>query len=135
LICLTSKQRLVSGEDMPPHLFRYFPYVPAGRTINIGELEKELRTRNITFEPTLKVMKKCELLKKDEVCRCEEAVNVNLTSRGIEFQGLKMQAKIQLMRQDITEKEDNMNGEYDIDTVKYFKLLSPDVDKTIFEDK
>jgi hypothetical protein len=94
------------GEDMLPRLLGYFPYVPVGRTINIGELEKELRTRNVTFEPTLKVTKKCELLKKDELCRCEEAVNADLTSRGFKFQGLKMPAKLQLVRQDITEKED-----------------------------
>jgi hypothetical protein len=28
------------GKDMPPRLLGYFPYVPVGRTINIGELEK-----------------------------------------------------------------------------------------------
>jgi hypothetical protein len=83
----------------------------------------------------LKVTKKCELLKKDEVRRCEEAVNADLTSPGYEFQGLKMPAKLQLVRQDITEKEDSTDGEYEIDTAKYFKLLSPDVDKTIFEDE
>jgi hypothetical protein len=48
---------------------------------------------------------------------------------------LKLPAKLQLIRQDVTEKEDSMNGEYDIDTAKYSKLLSPDVDKTIFEDE
>jgi hypothetical protein len=67
----------------------------------------------------------------DELRHCEEAVNADLTSRGYEFQGLKMPSKLQLMRQDITEKE----GEYKIDTAKYFKLLSPDADKTIFEDE
>jgi hypothetical protein len=46
-----------------------------------------------------------------------------------------MPAKLQLVRQDITEKEDSTNGEYEIDTAKYFKLLLPDVDKTIFEDE
>jgi hypothetical protein len=123
------------GEDMPPRLLGYFPYVPVGRTINIGELKKELRTRNVTFEPTFKITKKCELLKKDEFRRCEEAVKADLTSRGYEFQGLKMTAKLQLVRQDIAEKEDSTNGEYEIDTAKSFKLLSPDVDKTIFEDE
>jgi hypothetical protein len=123
------------GEDMPPRLLGYFPYVPVGRTINIGELEKKSRTPNVTFEPTLKVTKKCKLLEKDELRRCEEAVNADLTSRGYEFQGLKMPAKLQLVRQDITEKEDSTNGEYEIDTAKYFKLLWPDVNKTIFEDE
>ncbi len=40
----------------------------------------------------------------------------------------------QLLRQDITEKEESTNGEYDIDIAKYFKLLSPDVNETIFEE-
>jgi hypothetical protein len=34
--------------------------------------EKELRTRNITFEPTLKVTKKCYLWKKGKAHRLEE---------------------------------------------------------------
>jgi hypothetical protein len=109
--------------------------VPVGRTINISELEKELRTRNVTLEPTLKVTKKCELLKKDEVRRVEEQVDANLTARGYQFHGLKLPAKLQLIRQDVTEKEDSTNGEYDKDTAKYFKLLLPDADKTIFEDE
>jgi hypothetical protein len=111
------------GEDMPPRLLGYFPYVPVGRTMNIGELEKELRARNVTFEPTLKVTKKCDLLKLDEVRRREEELDADLTARGYEFQGLKMPAKLQLVRQDIMEKEDSTNGEYEVDTTKYFKLL------------
>jgi hypothetical protein len=38
------------GEDMTPRLLGYcFPCVPVGRTINIDELEKELRTHNVTL--------------------------------------------------------------------------------------
>jgi hypothetical protein len=123
------------GEDMPPRLLGYFPYVPFGRTANIGELEKELNARNVTFEPTLKVTKKCDLLKKNEVQRFEEQIDAGLTLRGYVFVGLKLAAKLQLLRQDITEKEESTNGEYDIDIAKYFKLLSPDVDETIFEEQ
>jgi hypothetical protein len=48
---------------------------------------------------------------------------------------LKLQAKLQLLRQDITEKEETTNGEYEVDLSRYFKLLSPDVDETIFEEE
>jgi hypothetical protein len=120
---------------MSPCLLGYFPHVPVGRTINISELEKEMRTRNVTFEPTLKVTKKYELLKKVEVCRVKEQVDANLTAGGYQFHGLKLPAKLQLIQQDVTEREDSTNGEYDIDMAKYFELLSPDVVKTIFEDE
>jgi hypothetical protein len=123
------------GKYMPLHLLGYFPYVPVRRTVNIGKLEKELRTRNVTFEPTMNVTKKCDLLKKDEVQRFKKQVDANLTSHGYQFDGLKLPAKLQLLRQDITEKKENMNGEYNIDITKYFKLLLPDVDKTIFEEE
>jgi hypothetical protein len=85
------------GEDMPPCLLGYFPYVPVGRTINISELEKELRTRNVTFEPTLKVTKKCKMLKKDGVRRVEEQIDANLTAQGYQFHGLKLPAILQLI--------------------------------------
>jgi hypothetical protein len=71
---LNVRQRKRS-KDMLPRLLGYFPYVPFGRTANIGELEKELRTRNIIFEPTLKVTKKCDLLKKNKVQRFKEQAN------------------------------------------------------------
>ncbi len=54
---------------------------------------------------------------------------------GHQFHGLKLPAKLQLLRQDITEKEETTNGEYDVDITRYFKLLSSDVDETIFEDE
>jgi hypothetical protein len=121
------------GEDMPHHLLGHFPYVPVGRTMNIGELKKELRTGNVTFEPTLKLTKKCELLKKDELCRCEEAVKADLTSRGYKLQGLKMPSKLQLVRQDITEKEDSTNGKYEIDTSKQWPQGNQRRNKSPFE--
>jgi hypothetical protein len=40
-----------------------------------------------------------------------------------------------LIRQDIMEKEETTNGEYEVDMTKYFKLLSSDVDETIFEEE
>ena len=123
------------GEDMPPRLLGYFPYVPVGRTINTSELEKELRTRNVAFELTSKVTKKCDLLKKDEARRKEEQVDADLTARGYQFHSLKLAAKLQLLRQDIMEKEETTDGEYEVDMTRYFKLLSPDVDETIFEEE
>jgi hypothetical protein len=78
------------GKDMPPRLLGYFPYVPFGRTINMSELDKELTTRNVTFELILKVKKRCKLLKKDEVRRLEEQVDTGLASHGYVFKGLKL---------------------------------------------
>jgi hypothetical protein len=43
---------------------------------------------------------------------------------------LKPPAKLQLLRQGIT-----TSGEYKVDLSLYFKLLSPDVDETIFEEE
>jgi hypothetical protein len=120
------------GKDMPLRLLGYFPYIPVGRTTNMSELDKELQTRNVAFELTLKVKKKCDLLKKDEARRKEEQVNDDLTARGYQFHGLKIPAKLQLLRQDIMEEEEMTNGEYDLDITRYFKLLSPNVDQTIF---
>jgi hypothetical protein len=80
-------------------------------------------------------MKKCDLLKKDKVWRFEEQVDAALTSRRYIFIVLKLPAKLQLLRQDIMEKEESTNGEYGIDITKYFKLLPPEVDKTIFEEQ
>jgi hypothetical protein len=65
---------------MPLRLLGYFLYVPVGRTINMSELDKELRTRKVAFELTLKVTKKCDLLKRDEARRQEEQVDAELTA-------------------------------------------------------
>ena len=46
--------------------------------------------------------------------------------------GLKLPAKIQLVKQDAKEKEEHTGGEYDVDITKFFKLVSTNVDKTIF---
>jgi hypothetical protein len=102
----------------------------------MSELDKELRTRNVAFELTLKVTKKCDLLKKDEARRKEEQVEANLTARGYQFHSLKLAAKLQLLRQDyIMEKEETTNGEYEVDMTQYCKLLSSDVGETIFEEE
>jgi hypothetical protein len=44
----------------------------------MSELDKEFRTRNVAFELTIKVTKKCDLLKKDEARRKEEQVDADL---------------------------------------------------------
>ncbi len=48
--------------------------------------------------------------------------------------GLKLPAKIQLLKQDMDEKAEHAGGEYDIDILKYFKLVSSSIDQSIFED-
>jgi hypothetical protein len=40
--------------------------------------------------------------------------------------GLKLPANIQLLKQDMVEKEEHGGGEYDIDILKYFKLIFED---------
>jgi hypothetical protein len=63
------------------------------------------------------------------------AVKAFLDARGYQVHGLKLPAKLQLLRQDITEKEETANGEYEVDLSRYFKLLLPDVDEAIFEEE
>jgi hypothetical protein len=48
---------------------------------------------------------------------------------------LRLPAKLQLLRQDITEKEETTNDEYKVDLSRYFKLLPPDAGETIFEEE
>jgi hypothetical protein len=77
------------GKDMPPRLLGYFPCVLVGRrTINMSELNKELRTWNAAFVLTLKATNKCDLLKKDEAHHQEEQVDADLTAQGYQFHGL-----------------------------------------------
>ena len=75
-----------------------------------------------------------KLLKENEPRRCEEQVDAELRTRGYAVTGLKLPAKIQLLKQDMEEKEEHAGGEYDIDIDKYFKLVSSRVDQSIFED-
>ena len=63
----------------------------------------------------------------------EEQVEAELWTRGYKLMGLKLPAKIQLWKQDMEEKEEHAGGEYDIDILKYFKLVSSSVDQSIFE--
>jgi hypothetical protein len=86
-------------------------------------------------EITLKVTKKCDLLKKDKARWKEEQVDANLTAQGYQFHGLKLPAKLQLLRQDIMKKEETINGEHNIDITHYFKLLLSNVKKTISEEE
>jgi hypothetical protein len=88
----------------------------------------------INFKPR-KVTKKCDLLKKDEARRQDDQVGAHLTAREYQFHGLKLPAKLQLLRQDITEKEEMTNVEYAVDITRYFKLLSSYVYETIFEEE
>jgi hypothetical protein len=65
----------------------------------------------------------------------EEQVKAELRTCGYELTGLKLPVKIQLLKQDMEEKEEHAGGEYDIDIGKYFKLVSSNnVDQSIFED-
>jgi hypothetical protein len=48
---------------------------------------------------------------------------------------LKLAAKLQLLRQDIIQKEETTNDEYKVDMTQYFKLLPSDVDETIFDEE
>jgi hypothetical protein len=68
--------------------------------------------------------------------RCFEAViDSDLRRRGYtSHPDLKLPAKIVLVKQDANEKEHHVRGEYDVDMSKFFKLVSTDVDKTIFDD-
>ena len=123
------------GEDLPPRLLGYFPYKPMGFKANVTELEKELEAREISFDRKLTVTRKVKILKEDEPRRLERQVEVELQTRGYEWTGLKLPAKIQLLKQDMEEKEEHAGGEYDIDVLKYFKLVSSSsIDQSIFED-
>jgi hypothetical protein len=75
------------------------------------------------------VTRKAKLLKEN----LEAQVEVELQTRGYKWTGLELPAKIQLLKQDMEEKEEHACGEYDIDITKYFKLVSS-IDQSIFED-
>ncbi len=76
---------------------------------------------------------KAKLLKENEPRRLEAQVEVELRTRGYAWTGLKLPAKIQLLKQDMEEKEEHAGGEYDIDILKYFKLVSWSIDQSIYE--
>jgi hypothetical protein len=123
------------GEDLPPRLLGYFLYRRMGLKVNVIQLETELDAREVSFDPKLGVTKKLEKLKWSEQLRFEHAVDEDLRRRGYQSHpGLKLPAKIQLIKQDAKEKEEHAGGEYDVDISKFFKLVSTNVDKTIFDD-
>jgi hypothetical protein len=80
------------------------------------------------------VTRKLKFLKENEPRCWEEQVEAELRTRGYELTGLNLPAKIQLLKQDMEEKEEHAGGEYDIDIDKYFKLVSSQVDQSIFQD-
>jgi hypothetical protein len=123
------------GEDLPPRLLGYFPYKPMGLKANMAELENELEAQEISFNCQLTVTRKLKLLKEKEPRRLEAQVEAELGTHGYQLTpGLKLPAKIQLLKQDMEEKEEQAGGKYDIDITKYFKLVASNVDQSIFED-
>jgi hypothetical protein len=80
------------------------------------------------------VTQKSKLLKANEPRRFEEQAEVELRTLEYKWTGPKLPAKIQLLKQDMEEKKENAGGEYDIDIVKYFKLVSSSIDQPIFDD-
>jgi hypothetical protein len=80
------------------------------------------------------VTRKAKLLKENKPRRLEGEVEVELWTRGYKWTGLKLPVKIQLLKQDMEDKEEHTGGEYDIDILKYFKLASSSIDQSIFED-
>jgi hypothetical protein len=128
-------QERLTGEDIPPRLLGYFLYSQLGLKANLTHLERELEAREVLFDRKLGVRKKLEVLKLSEQRRFEAVVDADLRSRGYECHpSLKLPAKIELVKQDAKEKEQHVGGEYDVDMSKFFKLVSTDVDKTIFDD-
>jgi hypothetical protein len=77
---------------------------------------------------------KIQILKENEHNCLEEQVEVKLRTPEYEWTGLKLLAKIQLLNQDMEEREEHAGGIYDIDIAKYFKLVSSSVHRSIFED-
>jgi hypothetical protein len=60
------------------------------------------------------VTQKVKVLKEDQLHRLERQVEVKLQTPGYKWTGLKLPANIQLLKQDMEEKEEHTGGEYDI---------------------
>ena len=60
-------------------------------------------------------------------------MEVELRTCGYEWTGLELPSQIQLLKQDMEEKEEHAGGEYDIGILKYFKLVSWSIDQSIYE--
>jgi hypothetical protein len=78
--------------------------------------------------------RRAKLLKENEPRRLEAQVEVQLRTCGYVWTSLKLPAKIKLLKKDMDEKEEHAGDEYDIDILKYFKLVSWSIDQSIFED-
>jgi hypothetical protein len=101
---------------------------------NVTQLETELEAREVSFDRKLGVTKKLNILKLSKQRRFEEVADADLRRRGCQCHpDLKLPAKIQLIKQD-AKKEEHAGGEYDVDITKFFKLVSTNVDQSIFED-
>jgi hypothetical protein len=123
------------GEDLLPHLLGFFLYSRLGLKANVTQLERELEACEVSFDCKLGVTKKLEVLRMSELCHFEVVVESNLRRRGYALHpDLTLPAKIKLVKQDAKEKEEQVGGEHDFDMTKFFKLVSTDVDKTIFDD-
>jgi hypothetical protein len=77
---------------------------------------------------------KVKLLKEDKPRHLEWQVEVKLQTCGYKCTGLKFPAKIQLLKPDMEETEEQAGGEYGINIWKYFNLVSSSIDQSIFED-
>jgi hypothetical protein len=123
-------------QDLPPRLLGYFLYRPMGLRTNVTSLETELQEHEVMFDRKLGVTKNLDKLKASEQRHFEDEVDADLRRQGYQqsHPGLELPAKIQLIKQDAKEKEEHAGGEYDVDILKFFKLVSTNVDTTIFED-
>ena len=92
------------------------------------ELDKELRTRNVAFELTLKVRP----FEEGRGSWTRRASWRRVDRPRIPIPRIEAPSKTSAP---LTEKEETANGEYEVDLSRYFKLLSADVDETIFEEE
>ncbi len=88
------------------------------------KLEKEVEAWEIPFDCQLNMMQVLIILKENKPCCLEEQVEVKHPTHGYERTGLKLPAKIQLLNQDMEDKEEHAGGEYDIDILKSFKFVA-----------
>jgi hypothetical protein len=85
-----------------------------GLKADIAELEKEVKAGEISFNCQLTITQKLKIVKENKPCRLEEQVEAELRTHGCKLTGLKLPAKIQLLKQEMAEKEEHAGDEYDI---------------------
>jgi hypothetical protein len=81
------------------------------------------------------VTRKAKLLKENEPRRLAGQVEVDLRTHGYKWTGLKLPAKIQLLKQNMEDKEKHTDGEYAINILKHFKLVLSSTGQSVFEDR